>query len=318
MADILKRFVFGFEGREVTPFIRQKIQQGLFGIILFERNFDDFEGIRTLTAGLHKIRPDLVIAIDQEGGDKSRLRGKFPNHPSNRVMSRKYEPKTVEEAYYLAAVGLSELGIDWNLAPVVDLGLDGSYIEERTFSDHPSKVSEFAGYAIRGIQKAGLFTCAKHYAGLGGSKIDPHKKLPTYKGRMTPHLLPFLSAAIYGVDAIMTTHIICEEFSSEPVTVSEKALKVLRENEAQDRRISIGFDGVVITDDLLMGGATEWGSPEEVALRSLIVGHDIALICKDEDVQQGAIELATKELEKSDAFRMSHFRSLGRLKGMIG
>mgnify|MGYP001373339587 CR=1 FL=1 len=314
---IHKRFVLGFEGTEVTPFIRDRAKDGIFGVILFERNFESYAGLKALCAELHTIRPDLVISIDQEGGEKSRLRNNFQNHPSNRDMARSYTPKAVEQAYFNAAVGLSELGIDWNLAPVVDLGFDGSYIYERTFSALADEVSEFSGHAIRGIQRAGLFACAKHFTGLGGSKIDPHMHLLKYNGRLTPHLLPFLSASTCGVDSIMTTHIVCEELDNKPVTVSEKAISLLRAKGCPDGHIGIGFNRVVITDDLLMGGSTEWGSPEEVSLLALSAGHDIALICKDEEVQQAAIELFSAELVRSESLRTAHKTSLNRLRGML-
>ena len=316
--SILKRFVLGFEGNAVTPFLRRKIKDGLFGVILFERNFHSIRELKSLCRELHAICPDVIIAIDQEGGDKSRLRDKFPNHPNNRTMATKYSAKTIEEAYYLSATGLSEIGIDWNFAPVVDIGADDSYIKDRSFSSKPQEVAQFASYAIRGIQKAGLFSCAKHFVGLGGSKIDPHKSLPRYNGRLTPHLLPFLSAAIAGVDAIMSTHIICSEISEKPVTVCEKAISILRSNEARDRRISIGFKRIIITDDILMGGSTEWGVPEEVSLEALAIGHDISLICHEEAVQEKAIYLFSKALEKSNHLKKEHIASLVRLREMVG
>jgi beta-N-acetylhexosaminidase len=178
-AYIGKRFIFGLEGKTVSPFMESCIKEaGLFGVILYNRNFDNMKELSALLESLVDLRDDLIICIDQEGGDKSRLKEGFPNHPSNKEMSKKFSASEIEEAYFKSALELGKMGFDMNLAPVCDLGIVGSYIEERAFSDNPDIVSQLAVSAMRGIQTAGLLSCAKHFVGLGGSIIDPMKNCP--------------------------------------------------------------------------------------------------------------------------------------------
>ncbi|MFP4460309.1 MAG: glycoside hydrolase family 3 N-terminal domain-containing protein [Candidatus Zixiibacteriota bacterium] len=314
IGDIGKRFVFGLPGKKVTPFIRHMItKRNLFGIILFNRNFDTIDDLQKLCNEIKSLRDNIIIMIDQEGGDKSRIQKGFPNHPSNRQMGHKYSRQTIKSAYYQSAKALKDIGIDMNLAPVVDIGSENSYIHERTFADNYIKVSEYALAAIEGIQSAGVYSCAKHFVGLGTSFIDPHESLPIFEGELKYHLIPFVKSAIGKVDAIMTTHIIVPEISDKPITVSQKAIEIIRSDTVEDGIINIGYNGPVFTDDLLMGGATQYSDTPQVALEALSIGHDVALICYNEEKQLKALENFSCEIIKNSLLKKMHEESLIRL-----
>jgi len=300
-----KRFLFGFESREIPDHIKRFINENnLLGVVLFNRNFKSPSDLKELCSELRSLREDLVIAIDQEGGDKSRLIEDFPNHPSNYDMFKNYSREEIENFYTIAASALSNIGINMNLAPVVDLAIKDSYIEKRSFCDNPEIVSEYAILALNAIKSQNLFNCSKHFVGLGSSKIDPHISLPVFKGNLDNHIIPFSKIADFS-DSIMTTHIIVDNFSEKPITICREAIDFIRND--------IGFMGAILTDDLVMGGIKNYGLPSEVAIKSFEAGHDIALICSNQVEQEKALSDLEQSITSNVVFNKFHLKTLERI-----
>ena len=299
-------FLFGFDGETPSEWIRHSIvERELLGVVLFSRNFHDVKSLRKLTDVLRSLRSDLIIAIDQEGGEKSRITAKGFTHPSNRYMAEHFTAERIAIYYSTTATALRSAGINMNLAPVVDIGKQGSYIYERSFSDHPATVAKLSSAAIDGIQSGGVLACAKHFIGLGSSVADPHSGLTALNGDINEHLLPFIAASDAYVDAIMTTHIVVH---GKAVTISSDAVKIIRKQ--------LHFNGVVMSDDLMMGGALKLGAADDVALKALIAGHDVVLICSGEDEQIRAIKRVDAAISDGSMPIRKHIDSLSRIAKM--
>ncbi|HEY2792219.1 MAG TPA: glycoside hydrolase family 3 N-terminal domain-containing protein, partial [Micromonosporaceae bacterium] len=252
---------------------------GIGGFVLFGTNVVDPDQLAALTASLHTIRPDVLIAIDEEGGDVTRLwhRDGSP-YPGNGALGAIDEPALTEATYAALGSELARAGIDVDLAPTADVNssAENPVIGTRSFGDDPALVSRHTMAAVKGLQSAGVAACAKHFPGHGATTADSHLELPTVDA--TPELLaardlpPFEGATAAGTQAVMTAHIRIPSLTGEaPATFSPAALRLLRQQ--------VGFGGVVITDALEMQGAARYsdGSANGAVL-ALIAGADLLCI----------------------------------------
>lgn len=253
-------------------FNKDKAPKDAGSIIVFDRNVKYLKKLKK-----------YFIAVDQEGGRVNRIRKGVTILPAPGKI------KTVKEAYgcgKVLAKELISLGIKLNLAPVVDVNTEpaNSIIGDRSFGDNPKKVSRFACAMLRGMQDNGLLACAKHFPGHGATKRDSHKCLSkvnvSYKEWERVHLPPFISAIKAGVSSIMAGHLLYPALDEKyPSSLSQKIITgILREK--------LGFNGVVITDDIGMGAIARHYSPEEAAVLALNAGVDIVLVCKGRMIQE--------------------------------
>ena len=260
----------------------------LGGVILFSRNIDDPLQLATLCNDLqdsamkyHGI--PLFLAVDQEGGRVSRLKEPFSSFPGNTVIGE--DQMAVDKAVEFARVTAKEMtlvGLNMNLAPVVDVrrGDPEKHLAGRTFSENPEKVALLGRTVVKVLQENGLMAVAKHFPGLGKTSLDPHRHLPTIevstKEMEAINLPPFSAAIKEGVSAVMSSHAIYPDLDAEwPATLSHRILTgLLRE--------TLGFQGLLITDDLEMGAIQKgWGVAQGAAV-SFEAGADILLICQDQ------------------------------------
>ncbi len=267
--------VVGFP--EVLPSKKslQMIEEFNFaGVIIFSHNFTSIKNLRAAIRVLRIANSKIQILIDQEGGDKCRIKEPPYYVPSPTVLS-KWSNFRVREVYKLSAEALAELGITINLAPIAGIGT-GKYIKNRTFSSDPETTAEKVVASIEGIYAGGLMACPKHFPGLGSVDEDPHLRLPVSNISshefFDRHFVPFKAAIDAGVDLIMTTHLLAKSLDSKyPATYSKKITAILRDD--------LKFKGKILSDDLaLMAGANQF-SPEERIEKTLDSGHDIALFC---------------------------------------
>ncbi len=287
--SVSPRIWLGIPGLHVdtkTCALLEEIQPG--GIILFSRNIKDPIQVARLTSDLRQLLGShLHICIDQEGGRVVRFPDGLTFFPGNLALGS-MAMNDFERASQLAWLQgwysgeeLSDLGIDVNLAPCVDLlsSPESRGIGSRSFGSQPEIAGQLASEIGAGHRAAGVHDCWKHFPGLGRVKVDPHFGLPvTPKQGSENDLLPFLKAAVSGASIVMTSHVIAEAFDAQqPVTTSKTALRSLRED--------LGFTGVIMTDCIEMGGVSD--QPVESVVKGAIeAGHDIILVSHTPDIQR--------------------------------
>ena len=278
--------MIGWEGQDPSEAISLVEELHPAGLVFFKRNYPGSYGslkkiLRAITGSAEKIlgRP-ILMALDHEGGAVNRLPLEETMIPSARRLSEiaaSEGPGRIMDISYRAAKALRDLGFNFNLAPVLDLGGDGAYIGERSYGRDPDLAARAAGAFWEGHFKAGVMTCGKHFPGLGSSIVDPHADLPVVikpvqelwdeDGR------PFRELISLGVAAVMTTPALYRSVDPHlPATFSQKVTGMLKGEYA--------FKGPVLTDDLEMGALRGIFPPGEAALRAVNAGHDLALVCQ--------------------------------------
>jgi len=278
----------------------------LGGIILFSRNIENPVQVARLCreiqhAAMKYHGGSLFLAVDQEGGRVSRLREPFTVFPGNAAIGMDDQP--VERAIEYGITTAREMklvGLNMNLAPVVDVqrGEPEKHLKDRIFSEDPEMVALLGRTVVRSLQRNGVLAVAKHFPGLGRASVDPHFELPKIEVDMDElediNLIPFRAAIEEGVSAIMTSHAIYPALeSNRPATLSSIVLtQLLRER--------MGFDELIITDDLEMGAiAKHWGVAGG-ALASFEAGADILLICKEQENVLESVDLIRSQLLRGE------------------
>ena len=276
--------VVGFQGRDATPqLIKDLRATHAQSLILFERNITSPEQLAALLADLQESLGPRLVMIDQEGGRVVRIRSGVTQFPDAQTVGRTQDAAAVERQGRVEAEELRHLGIHVNLAPCVDVLVEGGdpVIGDRSYGPDPEQVSSLGAARIRGLQSHGAVACAKHFPGLGAVPRDPHKTLPTiglgWEALRAVHLPPFEAAIRAGVAAVMSSHVCYPglgEPEGVPATFSRRLIQGLLREE-------LGFSGLILTDDLEMGALRTFGSLGEAAIRAREAGHDLALICSD-------------------------------------
>lgn len=292
--------MIGFEGKKPPPEVARFLVEGKAGgVILLARNFGDAREAAELVLSLQKLattRPSglpLLIAIDQEGGPVVRLRQGITLFPGNMAVSATGNPEYAFQAAAAVASELRALGINMNLAPVVDVNNNpcNPVIGVRSFGEDPKMVAELGIQAIKGYQSRGIAAVAKHFPGHGDTTVDSHQGMPRIGHPLSRleevELVPFRAAINAGVAGIMTTHCsfpAVDSAPNRPATLSPAVLTgLLREK--------LGFDGVLLTDCLEMRGVAEVYGPEQAAVLAVQAGADLALLTHSFDKQLTAHRL---------------------------
>lgn len=265
----------GFAGTSPPDWVRSRAAQGLGGVVLFARNVDDREQLRKLTAALHVERLGLLIAIDEEGGDVTRLEAKTgSSFPGNLALGAADDARLTEEVAAAMGGELAEAGIDLDLAPVADLNTNplNPVIGVRSFGSDPQAVATQTAAWIKGLQGAGVAACAKHFPGHGDTAVDSHVALPvTTEDPHVRALIPFEAAIAGGVRAIMSAHIVTPTLDDLPGTISRAVMSGVLRDE-------LGFEGLAITDGLEMRGLSDGRGVAEGAVLALVAGCDALCI----------------------------------------
>ncbi|WP_433347986.1 glycoside hydrolase family 3 protein [Micromonospora sp. CA-111912] len=272
------------------------VGEGLAGHTLFGTNVHDFAQLAASTAALRAARPDVLVAIDEEGGDVTRLaRATGSPYPGNAALGAVDDPAVTERVYAAIGAELAALGITVNLAPTVDVNTadENPVIGTRSFGADPARVAVHSAAAVAGLQSTGVAACAKHFPGHGATVADSHHELPTVD--VSPAVLrerdlpPFAAAVGAGVRSIMTAHIRVPALTGgDPATFSRAVLVDLLRRE-------YGFTGTVITDALEMQGAVlAAGGVGPAAVRALAAGAD--LLCIGFKVDAELVERVAAEI----------------------
>ena len=299
----------GFEGKSVSAELRAEIlARPPCGIVLMGYNVDTPTQVAQLCNTLQEIASQtksqipLFIATDQEGGPVNRLKNGFTKLPANNVLSSIESRKQAEElsrkAGEVTGTELSAVGVNMNLAPVLDVYTgpqDNNIMQRRSFGSDTELVSQFGTAYIQGLQSKGVIATAKHFPGHGGATQDSHFHLPTVNSTKEElrnvHLKPFEEAIQRAdVSAIMTAHIVYPAYDpASPATLSPKILTKLLRKE-------MNFQGVIITDDLKMKAIKEYFDIGSAAIMAIKAGADIVLpivtIQEQQDVYNALLESA--------------------------
>ncbi|GAA1386341.1 glycoside hydrolase family 3 protein [Catellatospora chokoriensis] len=283
----LRTMLAAFPGHTAPDWATRLLGEGLAGYTLFGFNVAEPVQLAGLTAQLRAARRDTLIAIDEEGGDVTRLAHRTGSpYPGNAALGAIGDLDLTRRVYHSIGRELAEVGINLNLAPTVDVNTatDNPVIGTRSFGADPVRVAAHAAAAVVGLQQAGVAACAKHFPGHGATVADSHLELPTVD--VSPQLLrdrelpPFAAVIAAGTKAIMTAHIRVPAITGDdPATFSETLLvDVLRKE--------YGYTGCVVTDALEMQGAARAaGGIGPAAVRALAAGADLLCLGADIDLE---------------------------------
>jgi beta-N-acetylhexosaminidase len=261
------------------------------GLILFRRNYANLKQCAALIQEIRAVNPDIIIAVDQEGGRVQRFHDGFTPLSPLGDLGKAYD-QNPDQAKILAkthaqkmATELLALGIDLSFTPVLDRNIGiSSVIGDRSFHANPKVITELARVYIEALQEVGMPATAKHFPGHGAVVADSHFQLPVdtrdFAEIEATDLLPFKQLASL-VDAVMIAHVVYKKISQLPAGFDSFWLKeVLRQQ--------CGFNGVVFSDALDMGALKDSGPMSKRAELALNAGCDMVLVCND---RKGAKEV---------------------------
>lgn len=289
---IAATLVPGFVGTTLPDWLAARLRAGLGGVCVFGQNVASIEQLRALTDAIYAANPDAVVAIDEEGGDVTRLYYETGSpYPGNAVLGRLGNPGYTEQVARRVGWELRRAGCNLDFAPDVDINSnpDNPVIGVRSFGSSPELVAEQSAAWTRGLQSAGVAVCAKHFPGHGDTAQDSHLVLPEVDLDVDQlrerELLPFRAVIEAGARTIMTSHILLPQLDAErPATLSPTIIEGLLRRE-------LGFQGVVVSDALDMKGASGDRGIPEAAVLALAAGCDLLCIgTENTDDQLAEIE----------------------------
>lgn len=255
----------------------------LGGIILFGRNCQSRQQVIALIASVRELRPDILIAVDQEGGRVQRLREGFTRIPPMRALGDWFDRDATaaldatRQIAWLLATELLATGIDFSFAPVLDVDEGRSQvIGDRSFHADPGITAQLACACIAGFHEAGMVATGKHFPGHGYVVADSHVACPKDNRHFAEiaarDLPPFVAAIAQGLDAVMPAHVIYPQVDDKPAGFSAIWLQEILRGQ-------LGFQGVIFSDDLTMAAAGFAGDVTARVQAALDAGCDMALVC---------------------------------------
>ncbi|RYB88700.1 glycoside hydrolase [Nocardioides glacieisoli] len=272
----------GFSGTTLPDDYRTLLEQGLGGVCYFGSNTaDGTQALAELSAAITRANPHAVIAVDEEGGDVSRLHTREPSPVLGAAaLGAVDDVALTEDVGRWVGTELAAVGVTLDLAPDADVNSnpDNPVIGTRSFGADASHVAAHTAAWTRGLQSTGVAACAKHFPGHGDTATDSHLALPRIdvdaETLAARELVPFTAAIEAGVAAVMTSHIVVPSLDPDrPATLSPTVLGLLREH--------LRFDGVIVSDALDMAGASAATGLPEAAVRALAAGCDLLCIGPD-------------------------------------
>jgi beta-N-acetylhexosaminidase len=297
-----QRFCIGFSGTGLTEEFRRLVREYKVGnVILFSGNLESAEQARVLCNEIQELVKaetgyPAFICIDQEGGPVVRLPQGMVNVPGAMALAASGKTENVSEAARITAAELGRIGVNVNLAPVLDINSNQNNpaIGNRSFSPQAEEATAFGVAAVKAYNEAGLMCCGKHFPGHGDTSVDSHLDLPLVNRSLEElkrrELVPFKAAIDAGIPAIMTTHILFPKIEEKklPATMSDIILKgILRQK--------LGFKGLIFSDGMEMDAVKKFYGVPHGCFLALSAGVDIVFICHespDMEVSLGEINSA--------------------------
>jgi beta-N-acetylhexosaminidase len=282
--------IAGFDGTslpvELTSLAREF---GLGGVILFARNVEAPEQVAELAYEATRLDSDLPlwVSVDQEGGRVARLKAPFTEWPPMATLGRSGDLRLAERFGRAIAAELRAVGITLDYAPVLDVQTNpkNPVIGDRALAEEADAVARLGAAIIRGLQAEGVAACGKHFPGHGDTSVDSHLELPLVEHppeRLRDvELVPFRAAIAEQVASIMTAHLLIPSLDEErPATLSRRIVTALLRDE-------LGYDGVVLSDDLEMKAIARGHTVPSAAVLAIAAGCDAVLVCSGDHQTQG-------------------------------
>ncbi|MEU4659713.1 glycoside hydrolase family 3 N-terminal domain-containing protein [Streptomyces sp. NPDC023723] len=281
----------GFVGTEAPGWVLRAVADGLSSVVLFARNIDSPDQVARLTERLRAENPALIVAIDEEAGDVTRIESAAgSSRPGNFALGTVDDPELTEAVAADLGRQLRAAGVSLDYAPSADVNSnpDNPVIGVRSFGTGTDVVSRHTAAWVRGLQSAGVAACAKHFPGHGDVAVDSHHDLPAYlagreeiEARALP---PFRAAVDAGARAVMSGHLLVPAYDpGRPATLSRRILHDLLRGE-------LGFDGLVVSDAIEMAAVTRAYGIGGAAVRAVAAGVD-ALCVGGESAEESTTEL---------------------------
>lgn len=306
--DIWQMFIFGS-----GYYLNSALENGLGGVIFFTRDIESKKQFQNLIKSIVSKSPIYpFLSIDQEGGRVERTENIHPRYLSPRFAYQKGKDFLVEQTINIANE-LKEYGINLNFAPCADVNTNPNnpIIGERAFSNSKEDVIKGVNIVAATYRKNGIIPCVKHYPGHGDASKDSHLTLPEINlplGEMEKiHIAPFKNAVENGIEMIMAAHLHCTCFDKEiiPASLSKNAIGYLR-NE-------LNYEGVVISDDMVMKGVQDFGSLEAVIM-GIKAGLDMFIFRDADENAYKTVENLIIAAEKDEKLKANINKSLIRIK----
>ncbi|NBM15611.1 glycoside hydrolase family 3 protein [Streptomyces sp. GC420] len=265
----------GFTGTSAPDWLLRRLGEGLYSVGLFGRNIATPDQLAGLTAQLRAERPDVLVAIDEEGGDVTRLEVRTgSSFPGNHALGAVDDPALTRAVAHELGRRLAECGVNLNWAPSADVNSNpgNPVIGVRSFGADPALVARHTAAYVEGLQAAGVAACAKHFPGHGDTSVDSHHALPRIDAdARTLHdreLAPFRAAVAAGTKAVMSAHILLPALDpSRPATLSPTVLTGLLRGD-------LGFDGLIVTDGMEMQAVSATYGIERGSVLAVAAGAD--------------------------------------------
>ena len=273
---ILSTFSPGFGGTSIPEWIKPWLDNGLGSITLFGSNTPTLESTHQLIQELRSYNQNLVIAIDEEGGDVTRLFVREGSrYPTPALLGKCDDEELTYSSYRSLGTLLRELGVNLSYAPVADVVAvhNNPIVGVRSFGTTADLVSRHVVQAVVGLQDSGVGACIKHFPGHGAVVEDSHHSLPRIRMSKAEyeagHVSPFRNAIVRGVSAVMVGHLVVDELdATKPASLSPKI-------QGEYLRGSLGFKGLIVTDALDMGALGGVPRIHESALQALLAGSNL-------------------------------------------
>ncbi len=285
-----ERLVIGIPGTRVTPEIVRHFQElHAGGLILYRINFDSPQQLKKLITDLEEaLGRRLLVTADHEGGRVIMFRDGITVFPDNLAVGAAGNLEYARQQGEIEAQELRRLGLDVNLAPVLDV-LTEAYspnIGIRSYGKDWRLVAELGAARISGMQQGGLSACAKHFPGKGHAPVDAHLGLPiirsTWQEMREVHLQPFVKAIQTGVELLMSSHPYYPQLDPDPQKIATFSRRIIYDCLRQE----LNFQGVIASDDLEMGAIKAICPIGEAGILAAAAGHDLLLVCHDLKAQK--------------------------------
>ena len=316
---MLSTLLAGFAGTALPTWLRDRLRAGLGGVCLFAQNISSPGQLRALTEAITAENPYAIIALDEEGGDVTRLfAATGAPFPGNAVLGRLDDVDTTQDIAAAIGWSLRQAGCTVNFAPCVDINsrADNPVIGVRSFGSEAERVARHTRAWVAGLQSAGIAASAKHFPGHGDTAEDSHVSLPIVKRSLKElrqrELQPFAAAIDAGCRVVMTSHILVSQLDPDrPATMSRIVLQDLLREE-------LDFSGVIVSDALDMAGASGSVGMEAAAVAALRAGCDLLCLgSENTDAQLAAIERAVRNAVAEGTLAYGRVsESMSRVRGL--
>lgn len=319
MSDRLGPVMLDIAGPELSASEGELLRHpGAGGVILFSRNYRSPQQLSDLCTAIRALRkPELLIAVDHEGGRVQRFQEGFTRIPAMRRLGETWDRNravacaAARDIGRVLAAELLACGVDFSFTPVLDVDFGASsVIGERAFHADPAAIAQLAGSLIAGLRDAGMASVGKHFPGHGYVRADSHLAVPVDERSFAEieraDLVPYRQLIEAGLAAVMPAHVIYPKVDAQPAGFSSVWLR-------QILRGQLAFDGMIFSDDLSMEGASVAGGPVERGAAALAAGCDMVLLCNTPEAAPALLEGLADTLDQRRAEAM---RGAPRARGL--